>query len=139
MITPQTIGNILYKDCKQHGFEPVYVVFPGDNSKEIPAGEVKAERTVIHVKAQQPGTYWRKSFNEINILVPRIAGYPDRIRLEAIEHLAIESFDGITGCHDGVTYVYSIDSIGSMSDDALKCEYVNVKLLFEVLNTTKIY
>lgn len=74
MITPQTIGNILYRDSKGLGIKPIYVVFPGDNSDEIPSGEVKEERIVIHPKSQKPGTYWRKSFNEVNILVPRIFG-----------------------------------------------------------------
>lgn len=134
MITPQTIGNILFRDSKVFGIKDCHVVFPGDNSKEIPEGELKHERIVIHVKAQQPGTYWRKSFNEVNIMVPRISGLADRIRLEALEHEAMEVFDGVVDCYEGKTYSYSVASIGTMADDALRCEYVNVKLLFEVLN-----
>ena len=134
MITPQTIGNILHRDCKALGIGAVYVVFPGDNSEEIPSGEVRAERVVIHPKSQKPGTYWRKSFNEVNILVPRISGRADRIRLEELEHKVMSLFDGIVGHYQGVTYSYSIDSIGTMTDDALRCEYVNARILFEVLN-----
>ncbi len=132
MITPQTIGNILYRDCKTLGIEPVFVVFPGDNSEEIPSGEVKEERVVIHPKSQKPGTYWRKSFNEVNILVPRISGRANRIRLEKLEHEAMSLFDGIVGNYQNVTYSYSVDSIGTMTD--LRCEYVNARVLFEVLN-----
>ncbi len=134
MITPQTIGNILYRDCKDLGIEHVFVVVPGDNSEEIPSGEVKEERVVIHPKSQKPGTYWRKSFNEVNILVPRISGRADRIRLEELEHEAMKLFDGIVGNYQNVTYSYSVDSIGTMTDDALRCEYVNARVLFEVLN-----
>ncbi len=134
MITPQTIGNILYRDSKALGIKSRYVVFPDDNSDEIPSGEVKEERVVIHVKSQKPGTYWRKSFNEVNIMVPRIANRPNRIRLEEVEKTATKLFDGVVGVYDGVTYSYSIDSIGSMTDSALRCEYVNVRILFEVLN-----
>lgn len=134
MITPQTIGNILYRDSKALGIEPVYVVLPGDNSDEIPSGEVKEERVVIHVKKQKAGTYWRKSFNEVNILVPRIANRPDRIRLEQLEQEAMELFDGATGEYAGAHYLYSVESIGSMTDAALRCEYVNCRILFEVLN-----
>ncbi len=134
MITPQTIGNILYRDCKALGIEPVFVVFPGDNSEEIPSGEVKEERVVIHPKSQKPGTYWRKSFNEVNILVPRISGRANRIRLEKLEHEAMKLFDGIVGSYQNVTYSYSVDSIGTMTDDAMRCEYVNARVLFEVLN-----
>ncbi len=134
MITPQTIGNILYRDCKVLDIEPIYVVFPDDNSDEIPSREVKEERIVIHPKSQKPGTYWRKSFNEVNLLVPRISGRADRIRLEELEHKAMELFDDVVGTYQGITYKYYIDSIGTMTDDALRCEYVNAKILFEVLN-----
>ncbi len=134
MITPQTIGNILYRDSKGLGIKPISVVFPGDNSNEIPSGEDNEERIVIDPKSQKPGTYWRKSFNEVNILVPRIAGRADRIRLEELEHKAMEVFDGVVGYYRGVTYSYSIESIGTITDDALRCEYVNARVLFEVLN-----
>lgn len=135
MITPQTIGNILYRDCKAaFATDAVFVVVPGDNSDEIPDGEVTDERIVIHVKSQKPGTYWRKSFNEVNILVPRIQNRPDRIRCEQLEREAMEKLDGVTGRHDGSDYLYSVESIGTMTDDALNCEYVNARILFEVLN-----
>lgn len=134
MITPQTIGNILYRDCKALGIEPIYVVFPGDNSDEIQLGEIKEERVVIHVKKQKDGTYWRKSFNEVNILVPRIANCPDRIRLEQVEREVMKLLDGVTGEYDSTHYLYSVESIGSMTDAALRCEYVNARILFEVLN-----
>jgi len=134
MITPQTIGNILYRDSKALDILPVYVTLPGDNSDEIPSGEVKEERVVIHVKKQVPGTYWRKSYNEVNILVPRLANRPDRIRLEQVEHKAMAVFDDVVGKFNNVTYSYSVDSIGSMTDPALRCEYVNCRILFEVLN-----
>lgn len=134
MITPQTIGNILYRDCKVFGIDEIHVVFAGDNSDEIKSGEVEGERIVIYVKNQQPETYWKKSFNEINILVPRIQNLPNRIRLEELEKMAIEVLDGITERCDGYSYLYSIYSIGTMTDAELNCEYVNVKVLFEVLN-----
>ena len=40
----------------------------------------------------------------------------------------------ITGRYDGTTYHYSIESIGIEEDTSLKCHYVNVRILFEVLN-----
>lgn len=43
-------------------------------------------------------------------------------------------FDGVTGRYDGTTYHYYIDTIGTEEDTALKCHYVNVRILFEVLN-----
>lgn len=134
MITPQTIGNILYRDCKAFGIAERYVVLPGDNSDEIPNGEVTDERIVIHVKRQAPGTYWRKSLNEVNILVPRIQNRPDRIRCEQLEQETMEKLDGVTGSYNGAHYLYSVESIGTDADDALDCECVNARILFEVLN-----
>lgn len=134
MITPQSIGNILYRDCKAFGIKGVYVVVPGDNSAEIPSGEVTTERVVIHVKEQVPGTYWRKSFNEVNIFVPRIVNRPNRIRCEEIESKAQSLLDGVVGKWGESHYAYSVASLGTMTDPALRCEYVNVRILFEVLN-----
>ena len=51
-----------------------------------------------------------------------------------LEKQAQELFDGVTGRYDGTTYHYSIDTIGTEEDTALKCHYVNVRILFEVLN-----
>lgn len=134
MITPTTIGRILSRDCKALGITSIYVVWPGDDSDEIPTGEVKDERIVIIPKSQGPGTYWRKSFNEVNILVPRIANRPNRIRLEELEQQAMTLLDDAVGHYANITYSYSVQSIGPKTDDSLHCEYVNVRILFEVLN-----
>jgi hypothetical protein len=140
MITPQDIRNILYRDCKAFGIDEVYVVFEGDegNSDEIPAIDSKkglqAERIVVYVKRQQPGTYWIKNFNEVNIQVPRIQNRANCIRMQELEHKALELLDGITGEYEGCSYLYQIDQIGTEADTALKCHYVNVILLFQVLN-----
>ena len=39
-----------------------------------------------------------------------------------------------TGSYNGSFYRYSIYNIGTEADTALKCHYVNVSVLFEVLN-----
>ena len=116
MITPQDIRNILYRDCKAFGIDEVY------------------ERIVVYVKRQQPGTYWIKNFNEVNIQVPRIQNRANCIRMQELEHKALELLDGITGEYEGCSYLYQIDQVGTEADTALKCHYVNVRLLFQVLN-----
>ena len=103
MITPQDIRNILHRDCKAFDIDEVYVAFEGDegDSDEIPAVDSKkglqTERIVVYVKRQQPGTYWIKNFNEVNIQVPRIQNRANCIRMQELEHKALELFDGITG------------------------------------------
>lgn len=140
MITPQDIRNILYNDCHAFGIDEVYVVFEGDegNSDEIPTVKSKyglqKERVVVYVKGQQPGTYWKKNFNEVNIQVPRINNRANTIRLNELEHKALEVLDDVVGEYGGCSYYYKIDSIGTEADTALKCHYVNVRILFQVLN-----
>lgn len=140
MITPQDIRNILHRDCKNFGINEVYVVFEKDegSSDEVPAVDSKnglqTERIVVYVKRQQSGTYWIKNFNEVNIQVPRIQNRANCIRLQELEHKSIELLDGVSGEYDGCSYLYQIDQIGTEADIELRCHYVNVKLLFQVLN-----
>ena len=128
MIVTTDIANILYRDCQTFGISIV------PHGKKL-TGELKSERIVIHSKSQQPGTYWKKSFAEVNLCVPDLKeGEADTIRLNKLEKQAQSILDDVTGRYDGTTYHYSIDTIGTEEDTALKCHYVNVRILFEVLN-----
>lgn len=127
MIVTTDIGNILYRDCKTFGVDIV-------PNGETLTGELRSERIVIHAKKQQPGTFWKKSFAEVNLCVPDIGlNSANSIRLNELERQANYLFDSVS-TYDGTTYRYSIDSIGTEADTALKCHYVNVRILFEVLN-----
>jgi hypothetical protein len=96
---------------------------------------LKSERIVIHTKKQQTGTYWKKSFAEVNLCVPNLSeNEANTIRLNELERKADKLFDDVVSTYDGMTYRYSIDSIGTEADTALKCHYVNVRILFNVLN-----
>ena len=128
MIVTTDIGNILYQDCKAFG---IAIVPDG----ETLTGELKSERVVIHTKKQQPGTYWKKSFVEVNLCVPDLSeNEANTIRLNELEREANKLFDDVVNSYDGTTYRYSIDMIGTEAETALKCHYVNVRILFEVLN-----
>ena len=58
MITPQTIGNILHRDCEILGIGEIHVVFQGDDGKsgDFPHIDFKKglerEMIIIHVKKQ---------------------------------------------------------------------------------------
>lgn len=128
MIVTTDIANILYRDCQSLG---IFIVPQGKTL----TGQMKSERIVIHAKKQQSGTYWKKSFAEVNLCVPDLTeGEANTIRLNELEKQAQKLFDGVTGRYDGTTYHYSIDTIGMEEDTSLKCHYVNVRILFEVLN-----
>lgn len=128
MIVTTDIGNILYRDCKAFGIDIV-------PNGETLTGELKSERIVIHTKKQQPGKYWKKSFAEVNLCVPDLKeGEANTIRLNGLERQANNLFDNVVSTYDGTSYRYSIESIGTEADTALKCHYVDVRILFEVLN-----
>lgn len=128
MIVTTDIANILYRDCQPFGISIV------PHGKKL-TGPMKSERIVIHAKKQQPETYWKKSFVEVNFCVPDLKeGEANTIRLNELEKQAQSILDDVTGRYDGTTYHYSIDTIGTEEDTALKCHNVNVRILFEVLN-----
>lgn len=87
------------------------------------------------MKKQQPEKYWKKSFAEVNLCVPDLSeNEANTIRLNELERQANKLFDDVVSSYDGTTYRYSIESIGTEADTALKCHFVNVRILFEVLN-----
>ena len=129
MITTSDIVDILYCVC---------AAFEVDIYRKgyIPYGIVKCERVVILSKDQTPQTYWKKSFIEINICVPDIRdGVANLERLQTLERKAQRVFATKAGEYDTSSYQYSIESISGVNrDESMKCHYVNVRLLFEVLN-----
>lgn len=127
MIVSSDVANILYRDCQVFGIR----VYPDGKT---PKGEVKAERITIHAKKQDPGTYWEKGFVEVNLSVPDLEDSANSIRLNELERQAKTTLDDVVGEYDGSSYYYSIFSIGRKKDADLKCYYVNVRILFKVLN-----
>lgn len=129
MIVTTDIANILYRDCKVFGIEIVPF------GKTL-IGELKDERITIYVKGQTPETYWEKCFCEINFCVPNLRdNTANTIRLNEIERLAKEKLKSITDTYDSTRYLYEVDTITIEADTALKCHFVNCRLLFNVLNT----
>lgn len=129
MIVTTDIANILYKDCKAFGMEVYQSGNIPDEDKEL-----SSERVIIIAKSQSPEAIWKKGFVEVNLCVPDMDGKANLIRLQELERKAQEVLDDVVGEFDGSNYYYSIDQIGTEADTALKCHYVNVRLLFQVLN-----
>ena len=129
MIVTTDIANILYRDCKAFGIEVYQSGNIPDEDKEL-----SSERVIIRTKTQSPETYWKKGFVEVNLCVPDLGGKANLIRLQELERKVQEVLDDVVGEYDGASYYYSIDSIGTEADTALKCHYVNVRILFQVLN-----
>ena len=129
MIVTTDIANILYKDCKAFGIEVYQAGNIPDEDKKL-----SSERIIIIAKSQSPETIWKKGFVEVNLCVPDMDGKANLIRLQELERKAQEVLDEVVGEYDGSNYYYLIDSIGTEADTELRCHYVNVRLLFQVLN-----
>jgi hypothetical protein len=129
MIAPGNIEDILYEDLKVFGIETF-------KKGAMPEGKVTKERIVILPGSLKTGVYWKKDFVEVNFCVPdvkvRNVLMADKSRLAEIERKA-NSLDSV-GAFDGTSYRYSIYQTGQEHDPELECHYVNVKLLFEILN-----
>ncbi len=129
MIVTTDIADILYRDCKSFGIKIVPF------GKTL-TGELPNERITIHVKGQTPEKYWEKCFVEVNLCVPDLRdNLANTIRLKELERIAKKMFRSVTNKFDGTTYHYETHTITIEADTALKCHFVNCRLLFNVLNT----
>lgn len=129
MIVTTDIADILYRDCKAFGID----IVPFGNTL---TGELKEERITIHVKGQTPSKYWEKCFCDVNLCVPDLGmNIANTLRLKELERKAKELFKSVTGEFDGTRYNYGVETIHIEADTALKCHFINCRLLFNVLNT----
>lgn len=128
MIVQGDIANIIYMDCQQFDL-PVY---PKDN---VPVGKVTNERIVVIPKSGATETYWEKCFVEVNFCVPDKNGEADLIRLTELERMAVAVLKYKSGMYDDTRYRYKKESTSREKDIELECHFVNVRLLFEILNT----
>lgn len=128
MIVTTDIADILYRDCKALGIGIVPF------GKTL-TGELTEERITIHVKGQTPEKIWEKCFVEVNLCVPDLGvNIANAIRLKALERTAKKKFKSVTGTFDGTRYLYEVDTISIEADTALKCHFVNCRILFNALN-----
>lgn len=133
MITTGDVYCILHKVCEQFGITEIY------DGLDEPKGKIKSERIVIRTDSQGNGKIWEKSFVNINFCTPlNIDGSANTVRLNEIERMVKPVFkNGDVIEYNGSTCNYENGGDGWMSreaDTALKCHYVNVRILFEVLN-----
>lgn len=129
MIVATDIANILFKDCKAFGIEVYQAGNIPDEHKEL-----SSERVIIRTKSQSPEAIWKKGFVEVNLCVPDMDEDANLTRLQELERKAQEVLDEVVGEYDGSNYYYLIDSTGIEADTELRCHYVNVRILFHVLN-----
>lgn len=128
MIATTDIANIIFAKCRDFGISKIY------KKGNIPVGKVTSERIVIIAKGNVASTYWKKGFVEVNLNVPDISGEANLIRLNVLERMAYEIFKDYSGVFDSTAYHVSIYTSSIEEDSELECHFVNIRLLFEILN-----
>ena len=117
------IANIIYKDCKRFGIEVRQKGNEGKGTKE---------RITVRVGSKLGDTYFYKCFVNVNLFTPDIDDRANLVRLGELEHLGarLESRGEYNGCR----YRYGIENVEMIKDEELQGHFINVRLLFEVLN-----
>ena len=126
MIATKDIEQILIGDLSS--LMDISRIYTGDDA---PEGVVSSERIVIRTKQLKTQTIFSKCFVEVNWCVPDLWDNPDSPRLQTVER-QMADLESV-GEYDGSAYRYGVDSIQTLGSE-LKCHYVNVRLLFEILN-----
>lgn len=144
MISTYDMQKVLYADCRGIDFSPVipeaeYMdgVVPIYHGFNVPKGAVEAPRITIHIKESVNGTVWTKRYVEINLSVPDLdEDIADMHLLGQVEQIMLLHFKTPrTGELDSGSYEYSLDSYSQEQDTQLKCHFVHIRLLFQILNT----
>lgn len=125
MITTGDVENILFRDLKKYGIKQF-------RKNAIPSGPVKDERLIVLCGTLETSTIWKNAFVNVNVCVPDIKGEANTKRLTEIERDLY--LIGSVSEYDDTVYRYSVDSTRQEEDAALSCHFVNVRVLFEVLN-----
>ena len=130
MIVTSDIYKILFDKVKEFGIRDVYNGWNPIKHKLKDKAVVIATSTPI-----EPDTYWERAYTHVNICVPDYLGNINTKELNDMERLAnLWIYVGIVGEYNGSSYRIRKDALGIERDDALKCSYVNLVLLFEILN-----
>ena len=82
---------------------------------------------------QQKDTYFKACFANVNFIVPDLdKDTANLIRLEEMEKMGA-TLEG-NGWHNDCYYRYEPDSVELIKDENLDAHFINVRVLFEILN-----
>lgn len=109
------------------------IVFP----EELPLGEISEERTIIATSKESMGKIWASCIVTMSVLVPDVSnGIANLSRIRAIEQKLLPEFrEGVVGSTNGNDYSVTLQDISVEADVKLRCHYVCIKLMFDILNT----
>lgn len=130
MISTKEIEAIFIKDLQElMDVSSIYV------TDDIPDGKVETERMTIHVKPVQcSDSLYDKCYVEVNWAVPDNDIRPNHNRLAEVERVLVTYLDDDhVGEEQGTWYRYGVES-HQVEKSELECHFVNVRVLFEILN-----
>ena len=125
MITSGDIEEILYKDLKKFKFKQY-------RKDAIKDGKVDSERLIVLCGTLEEDVFWSRAFVNINVCVPDFKGMANTKRLTEIERMLCNISS--VSKYDESTYRYEVRATSQEEDPDLKCHFVNIRVLFEVLN-----
>lgn len=126
MITEIDTENIIYRDAALFGIKRY-------RTPNLDRGDVTEERLTVTAKKQSKERYWIKNFVELNLCVPDVDNQQNILRLNELERMAVAQMQA-TGLYDGTRYTYEVDSTEKFQNRDLKISYLNVRILFSILN-----
>lgn len=126
MVTTTTISEILFDKC-DWGVER-YI------ANNMPFSEITEERVVVITHEISPDTYWNHCYVDINWCIPDLVNEADSIRLGEVERIMTSDISYGTGYYENKPYKYKRVSVSQERDEQMRCHYVNVRLMFHILN-----
>lgn len=138
MLTQKTICHIIYDDLRPLGL-PEYIKYHLPDERVD--SETKIEdggRIVIRPKfVTGDKTYFNDCTVEVNIAVPDIDGEANPL-IDTLFRQASEILnDDQCGNKEGEFYRYSIQRFSTEDEPNLNCHYMNITVLFEILNVRR--
>lgn len=138
MITQKAIAHIIFDDVQFLGMETYIKYHTPDELEEHETRIEDDGRIVIRPKfVANDKTYFNDCTVEVNIALPDIEGETnpnlDDLCRQAVEELNNDK----CGNRDGEFYRYHVQRFSTEDEPNLNCHYVNITILFEILNVRR--
>ena len=135
MITISDIGHIIFDECRFLDM-PTYVMtnLPDEYVSSADKVDGRGRIVVIPKFATADKTYFNDCTVEVNILLPDVGGEANN-QLDVLLRKAYTQLDdGRCGDKDGDFWRISVQRYSIEDEPNLNCHYVNLTILFEILN-----
>lgn len=138
MLTQKAICHIIYDDLRPLGLQE-YIKYHLPDARVDSDVKVEEEgRIVIRPKlVSNDKTYFNNCVVEVNIVVPDMDDEASPLLDTLFKRAAEILNDDRCGNKDGDFYRYSIQRFSTEDEPNLNCHYINITVLFEILNVRR--